>query len=154
MRIAQIVKRLENSKPVWRGSAREAFYDKKSDLVFKRVILGEDRHTNFVNREQHNKEAMLYKHMTKEEREIFPIVAVYTDKNGEIWIVMRKVNRFPIGKCVEPYPREDFYRFCNENGFVNARQVVDCARKYNIADLYGDNVGYIKNKIVIIDCGL
>lgn len=158
MKLKKIISQLNMRRADWKGSAREAFYDKKSKLVFKRVIDCSSynlEHYRWSLR-QHEREIEIINNMTEEEKSIFPVVTIYTDKTSpkkEKWIVMRKANHFKCYNCPDPDDCH-FLEWAEEQHFTNGKQFMDFIKKYNLRDVFQDNLGYIGHRLVVIDSGL
>ena len=158
MKLGKIIDGLKNRQANWCGSAREAYYDKKSNLVFKRVkdcSRYDLIHYNW-SLQQHQKEIELFQKMTEEEKKIFPVITVYTDKTSqkkEQWIVMKKAKHFRNYEWPDPSD-DDFLEWAEEKGFINGEEFLAFIRKYNLRDVYTDNIGYIGHRLIVVDSGI
>ena len=158
MKLGKIINGLKDRPANWHGSAREAYYDKRSNLVFKRVkdCSKYDSIHYHWSLAQHQKEIELFQRMTEAEKEIFPIIAIYTDKKGpkkEIWIVMKRAKHFKDYMWPDPSD-EDFLDWTEEHGFTNGREFLAFIRKHQLKDVYCDNIGYIGHRLVVVDSGI
>ena len=144
---------LDKMRPIGDGTSREAYYARKSKLVFK-VPYNERCNPQSENEER------LFNSLPEPYKKVFPVVG-FTEFQGKKVVVMRKVQTLYdlIGET--DYETEDFedihtvLRICDElninrsSGFLFCRFV----RKFGIRDLFEKNVGVYNGNLVIVDAG-
>lgn len=144
---------LDKMRRIGHGTSREAYYARKSKLVFK-VPYDESCNSQSENEER------LFNSLPEPYKKLFPVVG-FTKFQGKKVVIMRKVQTLYDFLGEINYETEDFedihtvLRICEElnisrsSGFLFYRFV----RKFGIGDLYEKNIGIYNGNLVIIDAG-
>lgn len=139
-------------KPIASGCARDAYYSRKFNLVFK-------THRSIGDTYQTERELNFFNKLPKKFLSIFPVVA-FTTYNHHTWVVMRRVKIAASCKIHGNlrYELPWIEREMNERGHTipNLELVQQfLARFRGLGDLHYKNWGFDENwNIQIVDWGL
>lgn len=139
-------------KFVGSGISRKAYYSRKHKVIIKKTY---DRDT-----QQSENEITLFKMMTEEEKNVFPMVGYYYFDNMPV-VIMRRC--YPIENIIEDSMQYDFDN-PNDLKYIadivgadesSVDDLIDFCWKYRITDLHQGNVALDKsnNRLVLIDAG-
>lgn len=139
-------------KPIASGCARDAYYSRKFNLVFKTHRYVKDTY-------QTEQELSFFNKLPEEFLSIFPVVA-FTTYNRHLWVVMKRVkiaSLYEINANLR-YELPWIERQVNERGHTipNIELVQQFLKKFcGLGDLHRNNWGFDENwNIQIIDWGL
>jgi len=139
-------------KRIGRGIDRTAYYSKRHKVVIKKCH-------DWGSREQSLHEIELFKQMTEEEKEVFPIVGYYMFDNYPVVIMKKCIPLEDMMDCSN-YDFDNWADVCEVADQIGAtyesiKSFIAFVDKYNICDLHDGNIGFNpKNKsLVLIDAG-
>lgn len=150
------------------GCEREAFYSKKYDVVIKLPL-------SINHQTQSRREKEIFDLLTKEERELFPVVKFVETSRG-LAIVMKKVSivsdlldsvrNWTLQREVRDVVDIIRYGSVMEDTNLNLlkeigvedtssfEKLFNFKVKYNLSDFHFSNIGVLDGKLVAIDLGL
>ena len=138
-------------RPIAHGCAREAYYSKKLNLIFKTPIWPNDTH-------QTEQEKRFFDKLPKKYLSLFPVVAFVT-YNKRLWVVMKKIRVADSLGIYDKlrYALPEIERALAKQNVVspNIKLVQQFLKKFGVEDLHCHNWGFDENwNIQIIDWGL
>ncbi len=139
-------------KRIGGGLDRTAYYSKRHKVVVKKC-------NGWNSRQQSLNEIEIFKEMTEEEKEVFPIVGYYMIDNYPV-VIMKKC--IPLENMIDcsTYDFDNWADVCEVADKVGAtyesvQSLIAFVDKYRICDLHDGNIGFNpkNNSLVLIDAG-
>lgn len=130
-------------KPFSSGLDRQAYYSEKYDVVVKQRRPGRSRH----NVDQIKSETQVFLHMTDEDFDVFPIIAVVSFLDQD-FIVMERC------KILKSLTTEEYVSYKRAENQQTRKKMEDFINRFEIVDLHNENMAIRKNgNLCVIDAG-
>ena len=130
-------------KPFSSGLDRQAYYSEKYDVVVKQRRPGR----SWRNVDQVKSETQVFLHMTEEDFDVFPIIAVVSFLDQD-FIIMERC------KVIDSLTEEEYYEYRRTKDSETRRKIENFTNRFEIVDLHNENMAIRKSgSLCIIDAG-